>query len=137
MRKKCEMPIGLFPRSSSFEDIVICCDLWAEGESITPERINKSGIKSIENLHHTMKLFGLLDEHNPHDSPSTSNQTNKDMKFKELSMIASDLEWVKEWKKWENISNISDMANISSKKFLQNVSYGRDAKFSTFIKYEL
>ena len=69
MRKKCEMPIGLFPRSSSFEDIVICCDLLSQEESITPERINKSGIKSIENLHHTMKLFGLLDsEHNPQDS---------------------------------------------------------------------
>ena len=132
MRKKCEMPIGLFPRSSSFEDIVTCCDLLSQGESISPEIINKSGIKSIENLHHTMKLFGLIDsELKLQDSLLViSNQKNVNMKFKELSMIASRSEWVKEWKKWENISNISDMENISSKQFLQSVSYGREATIS-------
>jgi len=132
IRKKCEMPIGLFPRSSSFEDIVICCELLSKGESITPERIKKSGEKSVENLFHTMKLFRILDNDlNPQDSLYViSNKNDENLKLKELSMIASRSTWVREWKKWENISNTSDMGNICSKKFLQSVSYGREATIS-------
>ena len=132
LKKECKISISTFPRSSKFEDIIICCDLIRKGKIINPEDIGRIGEKSLEDLLQTMKLFNLIDcDSRPNDSlEMIVNQNNMDIKLRELSMIASRAECFREWKKWEGISSIMDIRGLNSIDFLMDVTHGERATIS-------
>nr|ANV79213.1 hypothetical protein [uncultured Candidatus Thalassoarchaea sp.] len=132
LKKECKIVISIFPRSCKFEDIIICCDLLKDNKIIKAEDIGKSNEKSVEDLHHTMRLFELLDFNNqPNETIKLiTNQKDIDSKLRELSMIASRAECFREWKKWEKISSIMDMKDLNSINFLKDVTHGRSSTIS-------
>ena len=50
IRRKSEIDISEFPRSSSLSDIITCCEKLYQNQEVYPEDIGRSGEKSIEDV---------------------------------------------------------------------------------------
>ena len=125
-KKICELPLSELPRSSSFDELILVCELIDSGEEITPGKIGRSSLDGLRHVYCTLKSIGLLVDEKKATRlmENINSKSTKDEKISELAVIISRSSWVKKMLQHWNIQRISDLTNYSTYEFLEQVSYG-------------
>lgn len=130
-QKKCQIELKNFPNSSNVERLISTCYSLVDEDDESSEYIPYDILRTLRSLNL------VTDQKKPTEiAKRLLKNKDEDVVKKEFSSIIARSPWMKEWLEWSGKNSVFDMSNLKAEKFLQSVSYGKDATIKS-ISYRM